>query len=373
MIIASNNVMASTQCSEVYAGIEYDTWEAWDGPFLKRYSRPRDRYVTKCRTTYGAFSLNPQTRAIHFAWDFNTPKSAIEFTEANCGKSCVGDSFESDYLWIAMGKTTSWATSTGSQADAVQKCNKLNDGTCTVIWVASSTAKPDIWYFKSVAFSPKTGGSSIASSIFLYKEAAERAALTACADPGCWAFTFQGAVGAIAMSSDGRLWGMSSNDAVSGSSKSALNYCIKESGTTDCSVKITMDSDPPLINNIAAKQQHVYFKAVAFSRETGRRAISNDQLLNKEAAEQAALAVCAAPDCWAYTFQGPAGAIAMSSDGRLWGAWADDVESGASQKALALCQKESGDKDCKVQIATDSDGLNAELERLDEIAGRMKK
>lgn len=113
------------------------------------------------------------------------------------------------------------------------------------------------------------------------------------------------------------------------------------------------------------------FKAVAFDSKTGNRVVIHKQQLSKAAAEQAAVAECATPDCWAYAYQGGAGAIAMSKDGRVWGAWTADTKQGAASAAEQYCKKETGDDTCKAKIASDVEGLAAYVKWLDKIREKV--
>ncbi len=201
------------------------------------------RYRTECVWKYGAFAFNPQTRANSSVWNYDNADAAANFVKRACGEGCTAYSYSEDFSWVAMSKGVAWAVSRWSLQDAILKCELLDDGNCDIVWTTSSTADTTPRYFQALAFDPKTGRRAIARGKNLSRAAAASEAKELCATPDCWAYAFQGGAGAIAMSSNGRLWGAWSKDLLSGAANNAEYYCRKETGDIACKTQIASDAE----------------------------------------------------------------------------------------------------------------------------------
>jgi len=199
------------------------------------------RYRTDCYWKYGAFAFNPQTRAYNSAWNYDDPNTALAKVNADCSGDCTAYSYSEDYSWVAMSENGAWAYSKQNADDAISQCDQVNNGKCAAIWGTSSTADTVVWGFKAIAFDPKTGNHVIIHEQKLSKGEAESAAMAACATPDCWAYAYQGGAGAIAMSSDGRLWGAWTADTIKGAANNVEQYCKKETGDDACKAQVASD------------------------------------------------------------------------------------------------------------------------------------
>lgn len=193
----------------------------------------------QCAWKYGAVAVDPATRAISAAWNYDDIDAAKNYVINQCGSHCAWTSFGEDFAYVAMSDDDRISGySTSSSADAEGQCAMAGGLDCATVVAASSTSNSLYWYFGAIAYDVATGESA-ASWGYVRKGEAHKAALQSCAVAGCWAFAFQTGHGGMALADDGTLYGGWSARSEESAGKVALKDCEKAKGKKSCSIVYT--------------------------------------------------------------------------------------------------------------------------------------
>jgi hypothetical protein len=203
------------------------------------YGPPQPIYQEQCYWKYGAVAIDPATRAVTSAWNYDDLNVARDYVVGQCGKHCTWIAFGEDFAYIALSDDDRIsATSAKSSADAEAQCTMAGGTDCSTVVAASSTANSSYWHFGSIAYDSVTGASGAAWN-YLRRGEARAASLQSCANAGCWAFAFQTGYGGMALADDGNLFGAWSARSEEGAGKAALKDCEKAKGKKTCSIVYT--------------------------------------------------------------------------------------------------------------------------------------
>jgi Domain of unknown function (DUF4189) len=166
-------------------------------------------------------------------------------------------------------------------------------------------------------------------------EAAKTSAVNQCGADCLW-ITFGEDLAYIALSDDNKFSGISTVSSQDAEVKCAI------AGGLECANIVVASSTSDF--------SQWRFGALAYDVATGESAASWAHNRKSEAKADA-FKSCGKAGCWVYTFQTGYGAIAMSDDGFLFGAWSARDEGSAGKVALKDCEKQKGKKSCSV-VAT---------------------
>jgi hypothetical protein len=192
-----------------------------------------------CYWKYGAVAIDPATREVTSAWNYDDINVARDYVVSQCGKHCTWIAFSEDFAYIALSDDDRIsATSVKSGADAKAQCTMAGGIDCSIVVDASSTGGSDYWYFGSIAYHGVTGASG-AGWNYRRRSDARAASLQSCANAGCWAYTFQTGYGGIALADDGNLFGAWSARGEEVAGRAALKDCEKAKGKKTCSIVYT--------------------------------------------------------------------------------------------------------------------------------------
>jgi len=198
-------------------------------------------YQQQCTWKYGAVAIDPVTRIYSSAWNYDDVNAAAAYVRAQCGDGCVWGSFSEDWAYMALSADDRvYGFSTVSSADAAARCQTAGGNDCETVLTAGSAQEGSYWVYGSVAYDVATGASG-SSWNQRRRSDATAAAMESCGSATCWAYTFQGGNGAIAKSSDGKLFGGWSEAAfglIGSVSKKAKKACKQATGEKDCEIVI---------------------------------------------------------------------------------------------------------------------------------------
>ncbi|GHE43082.1 DUF4189 domain-containing protein [Vulcaniibacterium thermophilum] len=214
---------------------------------------PHAIYQTQCAWVAGAIAFDVRTRVYSAAWNHASADEALDAAIAQCGRHCVGQSFYTDFVWVAMADDDSaYGVSLKSAEDALRQCTFSGGRDCAVVLGGSSTAAPVYWGFSALSYDPATGASG-RSFERRRRSVAVAEATERCGAPGCWTFAYQGGYAAIARSADGRLfaeWTPQKNVLINAERK-ARSACKRATGDKEC--KIVMSAGPEAVADDTAR------------------------------------------------------------------------------------------------------------------------
>ena len=231
---------ASQTCENVYIGeappqiISYDSSRN-NAPI---YGSPQPLYQLQCVWKYGAVAINPTTRSVFAAWNYDNINAAENYVDRQCGRRCTRISFADDFAYIALSDDDSKSgVSTISSEDAVRQCEMVGGVDCSTVVAASSTASSLYWHFGAIAHNTATGMSG-SSWNHLRRSDARQTAMESCG-AGCWSYAFQTGNGGLAAAADGNLFGAWSGRNEESAGNAAIEECEKVKGEKNCSVVYT--------------------------------------------------------------------------------------------------------------------------------------
>lgn len=202
---------------------------------------PTPIFQQQCSWVAGAIAFDPKTRAYASAWNNPNADQALSAAIGSCGAHCAGLSFYEDFAYVAISDDDStYATSVRSANEAVAACIAQGGRGCEAVIGASSTAEAIYWKFGAVAYDVASGAVGRTANRYRRRDAMADA-LQACGKETCWSYAFQSGYGAIARSSDGRLFGAwsASNGRFSNAEKAAKKDCKKATGDKDCAIVVS--------------------------------------------------------------------------------------------------------------------------------------
>jgi hypothetical protein len=203
------------------------------------YGSPQPIFEQQCTWKYGAVAIDPATRGVSAAWNYDDINAAQNYVVQQCGQHCVWVSFGENFAYIALSDDDRISgISVVSSADAERQCQMAGGIDCANVVAASSTANALYWHFGGIAHDATTGASGAAWS-YLRRNEAQQAAVKSCASPNCWGYAFQTGYGGIAMADDGTLYGAWSARSEGSAGKVAEKNCDKDKGKKSCSVVYT--------------------------------------------------------------------------------------------------------------------------------------
>jgi hypothetical protein len=239
LFASAPDARASQVCENVFVGQSPAPVIGSDANNNPIYGAPQPIYESHCTWKYGAVAVDPVTRRINAAWNYDDIEAAKTSAVNQCGADCLWVTFGEDFAYIAISDDNKFSgISLVSSQDAEAKCAIAGGLDCSNIVAASSTSDFNQWRFGALAYDATTGESA-ASWANDRKSEAKAAALKSCGKPGCWVYTFQTGYGGIAMSDDGFLFGAWSARDEGSAGKVALKDCEKLKGKKSCSVVAT--------------------------------------------------------------------------------------------------------------------------------------
>jgi hypothetical protein len=229
---------ASQICYNVQTGVQHV-------PAVRRYDGSiamqgyyRTIYKTECVWKYGALAVDPKTRKVFSAWNFDDVDGPEKDVVGRCGKQCTWVSFGEDRAWIAFSDDDKIGRSSViSSEDAENKCRDAGGVNCVTVAEGSSTAESKYLYFGAIAYDP-TSGQRGAVWQHLRRGEAENAAKQRCSAPSCSIHSFQSNYSSMAMSEAGTLYTQWSNVSEEDAAQLAVNRCKREKGKKCLTVQI---------------------------------------------------------------------------------------------------------------------------------------
>ncbi len=200
-------------------------------------------YQRQCRWVAGAVAFDLHTRAFSSTWNYEDPDQALAEAVGRCGTQCVGQSFFTDFIWVAMADDDrAYGLSMNNPDEALRQCTNAGGLDCAVVLGGSSTAAASYWSFSALSYDAASGASGRSIERARRRDAIAEATAQ-CGASGCWTYAYQGGYAAIARSSDGRLFAeWSGRDGLlANASRKARNACRKATGDKSCEVVVSSD------------------------------------------------------------------------------------------------------------------------------------
>lgn len=239
LLFAIPEAKASEICENIVVGETSAPIIAYGQNNVPIYGSPQPIYQEDCHWKYGTVAVDPLSRRFVAGWNYDDIEAAKNYANSACGTHCAIISFGEDFAYVALSDDDRVSGfSTRSSAEAENQCRMAGGVDCATVVSASSTADAVYWHFGSVAYDSTTNvhGNSWALA---RRSDAEKSALKNCAQPGCWAYTFQTGYGGIAMADDGSLYGAWSTRGEESAGKVAVKNCEKAKGQKSCSIVAT--------------------------------------------------------------------------------------------------------------------------------------